>query len=441
MPTRTDDGRRIRAARMASLLLVERRDASRSVADVVNWFGAMQGQDLASVQWSLGLRTGHTRDEVGAAFESGEILRTWPMRGTLHVLPGADACWMIEHLGARALRGAQARRQFLGLAERDADRASDVLGAALAGGRALTRAECVAVLEGAGIPSAGQRAYHLLWYASQRGVTCVGPQRGTEQTFVLLDEFAPPAAELDRPAALATIAERFVRSHAPVSAHDLARWADLTMGDARAGLAAAEGVVVRSFGGRDLYVTESQLDASTDAVPEPSATGALPARALPGFDELVLGYKDRTAQLDAADEKRVVPGGNGVFAPTLVLDGRVVGIWKRRELTRRVEIVATPLTSITARDRRRLAAALEEFAAYVGKAARMTWSNESHEASGASVPGGRPLTRGQPSDPRAGPAARAWSAHRQAPGRRTLPRPRSGGRPRPGAPAHAVSRA
>ena len=71
----------------------------------------------------------------------------------------------------------------------------------------------------------------------------MGPQRGKEQTFVLLDEFAPPAVELDRPAALATIAERFVRSHAPVSAHDLARWADLTVTDARAGLAAAEGVV------------------------------------------------------------------------------------------------------------------------------------------------------------------------------------------------------
>lgn len=383
MTTTTTDERRIRAARMTSLLLDDRPTPARSVADVVEWFGAMQGQDLGSVQWSLGLRTGRTRDEVGEAFENGEILRTWPMRGTLHVLPGADARWMIEHLGARALRGAQARRQFLGLAEKDADRAADVLGEALAGGRLMTRAECVAVLEGAGIPSAGPRGYHLLWYASQKGVTCVGPQRGKEQTFVLLDEFAPPAVELDRPRALATIAERFVRSHAPVSAHDLARWADLTVTDARAGLAAAEGIVQRSFGGRDLFVTESQLDAST-ALPRSttgaSATRALPARALPGFDELVLGYRDRTAQIAADHEKLVVPGGNGVFAPTLVLDGRAVGIWKRRELTRRVEIVATPFTTITAQGRRRLAAALDEFAAFVSKPARITWSDESPDA-------------------------------------------------------------
>jgi hypothetical protein len=370
---KTNSGdRRIRAARMTSLLLDDRPTAGRSVAGVVEWFGAMQGQDFASVTWSLGLRTGSTRDEVAAAFESGQILRTWPMRGTLHVVPGRDARWMIQHLGARALRGAEARRQFLGLAEEDADRAADILRAALAGGRAMTRAECVAVLESAGIPSAGQRAYHLLWYASQKGVTCVGPQRGKEQTFVLLDEFAPAGPDLDRRSALALIAERFVRSHAPVSAHDLARWADITVADARSGLAAAAGVVQRTIDGRELFVTEAELHAATS---EHDPTETLPARVLPGFDEFVLGYRDRTAQLDADHERLVVPGGNGVFANTLVLDGRVVGTWKRRELARTVDIIATPFHRITAPDRRRLAASLEEFGRFVGKPSRISWAD------------------------------------------------------------------
>jgi len=369
------DERRIRASRMASLLLDGRPAAGRTVAGVVEWFGAMQGQDFASVLWSLGLRTGLRRDQVSAAFESGVILRTWPMRGTLHVLPGADARWMLQHLGARALRGAARRREFLGLAQADADRAADVLGEALTGGRAMTRAECVAVLEGAGISGAGQRAYHLLWYASQKGVTCVGPQRGSEQTFVLLEEFAPPAVQLDRPAALATIAERFVRSHGPVTAHDLARWADLTVTDARAGLSEGQGVLRRPFDGRDLFVTESQLDTLAEDYTPPSAAD-LPARALPGFDELVLGYRDRTAQIDADSERRVVPGGNGMFAPTLVLDGRVVGSWKRRELARTVEMLATPFTRIKPAERRRLERALEEFALFVGKPGRITWSDD-----------------------------------------------------------------
>ena len=384
-PAATSDDQRIRAARMTSLLLDDRPTTGRSVCGVVQWFGAMQGQDFASVTWSLGLRTGRTRDEVDVAFESGEILRTWPMRGTLHVVPGADARWMIAHLGARALRGAEARRQFLGLSAQDADRAADVLGGALAGGPALTRAECIAVLEAEGISGAGQRAYHLLWYASQKGITCVGPQRGKEQTFVLLDEFAPPGPDLDRPAALATIAERFVRSHAPVSAHDLARWADLTMADARTGLAAADGVVPHSIGPRDLFVAEAMLDPGPA---ESAGAPTLPAHALPGFDEFVLGYRDRTAQLDAEDEKLVVPGGNGVFGNTLVVDGRVVGTWKRREMARRVEVVATPLTTITARDRRRLAESFAHYATFVGKPTTITWSDDSPDTADAPAPSG-----------------------------------------------------
>ncbi|MDH3959621.1 MAG: winged helix DNA-binding domain-containing protein, partial [Actinomycetota bacterium] len=105
----------IRAARMRSLLLDDpQRDhpdvGTRTPLDVVEWFGAMQGQDLGSVQWSLGLRTGLTRADIAVALESGEVLRTWPMRGTLHLVPGRDARWMLEHLGARALAGAATRR-------------------------------------------------------------------------------------------------------------------------------------------------------------------------------------------------------------------------------------------------------------------------------------------------------------------------------------------
>ncbi len=366
----------LRAARARSLLLDDVGASTPvgpapAVADVVRWFGAMQGQDLPGVIWSLGVRTGASRDAVISALGTGEVLRTWPMRGTLHVVPGRDSRWMLAHLGQRALAGAAARRAFLGLEEADADRACDVLGQALVGGRALTRAECVATLEDAGIPAAGQRAYHLLWYSSQRGVTCVGPQRGSQQTFVLLEDHAPPGPDLDRDEALAVIAHRFLRSHGPASVHDLARWADLTMADARRGIAGAPGIVTITVAGRELLMAEEVLDTGPLAAPD-----TLPARALPGFDELVLGYRDRTAQLSPADEARVVPGGNGVFASTLVVAGEVVGTWRRRELTRRVEITATPLRALRRADRSGLEVGLRAYAAHLGKEATITWAAE-----------------------------------------------------------------
>ncbi len=184
------------ALRMTSLLLRPHPTAApTTVADVVEWFGAMQAQDLASGMWSLGVRLpGFTQAEVHAALERREALRTWPMRGTIHLVPARDARWQLELTGVRALAGAAKRREFLGLSEAEADRAADVLGETLAGGGRLTRAECVAALVAAGIDGAGQRGYHLLWYAAQRGVTCIAPNIGTEQTFALLDEWRPASA-------------------------------------------------------------------------------------------------------------------------------------------------------------------------------------------------------------------------------------------------------
>ncbi|MER6594310.1 crosslink repair DNA glycosylase YcaQ family protein, partial [Micromonospora purpureochromogenes] len=115
---------------MTSLLLREHpRGRPRDVAGVVEWFGAMQAQDAASGLWSLGTRLpGWTVADVRAALERREALRTWPMRGTVHLVPPRDARWMLEVTGVRALSGAAARRAALGLTSAAADRAADVLG-------------------------------------------------------------------------------------------------------------------------------------------------------------------------------------------------------------------------------------------------------------------------------------------------------------------------
>ena len=150
----------------------------------------MQAQNYAGGLWSLGARLpAMTRTEVEAALERREAVRSWPMRGTIYLVPAADARWMVEVLAARALAGAARRRAELGLDEATAERAVDVLGTALACGGRLTGAECLAALSGACIHADGQRGYHLLKYASERGVICLAPNRGTEQTFVLLDEW------------------------------------------------------------------------------------------------------------------------------------------------------------------------------------------------------------------------------------------------------------
>lgn len=339
---------------------------TRSPAAVVRWFGALQAQDPRAAVWAVGLRARSTRPEVVDALGSGQVVRTWPMRGTLHLVPGEDARWMVEHLGARALARAARRREELGLTDRDVALAGEVLAEALRGGASLTRAECTALLSDAGVPTQGQCAYHLLSATCHRGICCLGPDRGREQTFVLLAEWVPDSLALDRPTALATIAERFVRSHGPVTVADLARWADLTLTEARATLATAPGVVHRRFAGIEMHVSEALLDTTPHGSEAPGS-----AHALPAFDELVIGYRDRTAQLAAADEARVVPGGNGVFSAVLVLDGRVVGTWRRAPSSQ--GLTATAFRPLSSSQVAALSEALGRLAAFEGLPARIRW--------------------------------------------------------------------
>ncbi len=352
--------------RMRSLLLSDRHagaDRPADVAGVATWLGAMQAQDLASGLWSFGVRLpGRTVEDVTAALERREALRTWPMRGTVHFVPSRDAHWMLELMSPRILAGAAKRRERLGLTEQVAERAIEVLQAALVGGGRLTRSQCMAVLADAGIDTSGQVGYHLLWYASQRGVLCIAPNIGKEQSFVLLDEWVPDPHRLDRDEALATVAVRYFRSHGPTTRQDFAGWTGLSATDAKRGIAAAgDRLASMSVDDVETYLDPAQLDRT---VAERNSGETL---VLPGFDEYLLGYKDRSLML--ADEHRaaIIPGNNGMFQSTVVRDGRVIGTWKRSLTTTAVRIAVHPLIPWGSAERGVVEEAFEEYGRFLGR--------------------------------------------------------------------------
>jgi Winged helix DNA-binding domain len=238
-----------------------------------------------------------------------------------------------------------------------------VLGATLAGGKRLTRARCQAAVADAGLALGPQQGYHLLWYASQKGVTCITPHIGKEQTFALLDDWAPKPNRPDREEALGIIALRYFRSHGPATRPDLQRWTGLTAADVKKGIAVAG----------DALLTEGDLtyDAAlrdTDPVPADDWV------ALPGFDEYLLGYKDRALMVDPAHFPAVVPGGNGVFQATIVRGGRTVGVWKRTFGRKAVTVDVTALVPLKPAERGEAEAALEPYARFVGLPLQVRWA-------------------------------------------------------------------
>ncbi|MFI5890371.1 winged helix DNA-binding domain-containing protein [Actinoplanes sp. NPDC051513] len=348
------DSRTALGLRLSSLLL--RGNAPSSVGEIVSWFGAMQSQDANSMLWSLGARLpGWSLADVNDALEKRSVLRTWPMRGTVHLVPSADAHWMLDLMGVRLLAGAAKRRESIGLDDKTADRAVELLGDALAGGRRLTRSECMQTLTSGGIDVSGQRGYHLLWYASQRGVTAIAPHVGKEQTFVLLDEWAPEPLRPSREEALGLIALRYFQSHGPATRKDFAGWTGLTMADCKAGIAVAgDALAAVDVDGVEMIASASALDAAS------AFDGWL---ALSGFDEYLLGYKDRSLMATPDQLAAIIPGGNGVFQSTLVRDGRVVATWKRVLGAKSVTVTVLPLERLPARAAEK---ALTPFAEFLG---------------------------------------------------------------------------
>jgi Winged helix DNA-binding domain len=224
--------------RMAAQWLIGPRAATPTEA--VRRLTAVQAQDLPGALTSVALRTHRgTRAAVTAALDAGEVVRSWPMRGTLHLTAAEDLPWMLELLGPRVLAGAAGRRATVGLTDDDVARARELALAALSGGRRLGRAELTGVLAAGGVPTEGQRAYHLLWWLAQTGLVCLGPTVDGDQQFVLLDEWVPAPRRPSREEALGELALRYFASHGPATVKDLVRWAGVLVRDVKAGLALA----------------------------------------------------------------------------------------------------------------------------------------------------------------------------------------------------------
>lgn len=328
--------------RLAALGLVGPREPG--AAEAVRRLGALQAQDYPGALVSVALRTAsRLRADVEAALDAGEVVRSWPMRGTLHLVAAEDLPWFLDTVGVRALNGIGRRWAQLELDEAQAERAREVVLGTLAGGRRATRAELLAAIAEGGVPVTGQRGYHLLWYLSQTGTLCLGPTDGAgEQLFVLLDDWVRAPRRLDRDEALAELALRFFAGHGPATVADLVRRAGSTARDVRAGLAAVrdrlESVTVEG--------TEHLMDPATPdrlAAARDEAEGVL---LLPGFDEFVLGYADRTAVVPAEFADRIVPGQNGMFRATVVHRGQVVAVWRWNGRGAKRTVAVEPFTEL-----------------------------------------------------------------------------------------------
>jgi hypothetical protein len=326
---------------------------------LVAWLGALQAQDYPGALWSIGLRLPNTtQTDVENAIAARQIVRTWPIRGTLHFVAAEDVHWMRELLTPRIIARSALRHRQLELNAAIFTRCEKIFLKALRGGQQLTREQMFALLEKARITTNNQRGYHILWRLAQEGLLCFGPHAGKQPTFTLLDEWIPEGQRMDREAALAELARRYFTSHGPATLQDFIAWSALTTTDARHAIHLAAPHLVEEKAGDNTY----WLSSETSRVPRKSSSAYL----LPGFDEYLLGYRDRSASLDRRHADKVYPSANGMFIATVVIDGQVLGTWKRVAKAPATFITPTPFTDFSAAAKRAITAAAQRYGQFLG---------------------------------------------------------------------------
>ena len=278
------------SARLRSQLLSG--PPARSPVAVAERLLAIQGQDPRGARLAIRARSrGLTAADVDRALDERELLIAWLNRGTLHLVRSEDYFWL-HALTTPQLRTASSRR----LAQEgvtDPERRVRRLVALLADGP-LTQEELSDALGLRGPP-----LYHVLFRAALDGLVVRGPLKGGRHAYVLVRDWLGEPPPLDRDAALRELGRRYLAGHAPADERDLARWAGITLRDARLALG--------------------------DATPPRRSEPPLPPPKLLGaFDPVLLGWVSREP---IVGPHRHLVTDNGIFRPFALVDGRAVATW------------------------------------------------------------------------------------------------------------------
>ena len=276
---------------------------------------AIQAQDARGARLAVRSRTtGLGASDVDRALtQDRTLVVTWLNRGTLHLVRAEDYPWLQALTTPQLATGNRRRLGQEGVSEAAAAQGVAVIERALADEGPLTRHELRDRLDAVGVPTARQALVHLLMLASLRGLIVRGPMKGATQAFVLVRDWLGEPEPVDRDAALADLARRYLAGHGPASDRDLAAWAGVRLGDARAGLAAIAG---------ELSAGEDGL---MDLAGREPAAPLPPPRLLGPFDPLLHGWASR--EWVVGDRPGVVTS-NGVFRPIALAGGRAVATWR-----------------------------------------------------------------------------------------------------------------
>lgn len=327
--------------------------------EVVGWLGVVQAQDYLGSLWAAGLRIKDSTEKmIMQALDDRTIIRTWLNRGTLHYAAAGDVRWMLELLAPRIIANNASRlRKNYDLDDDVIAKSRTVLTQELQGGSRLSRSAMYETLEKAKISTVRTRGLHILWRLALEGLICFGPRQGKQPAFVLLDEWMPDSKMLERNDALGEMAARYFTSHGPATLHDFAWWSGLTNSDAQAGLEMAKpNLASETIVNQDYWFSDGKGN-KKNVMPD--------VYLLPPFDEYLVAYADRKEILDSTYIGRS-DFINSYANPTIIVNGRIAGTWKRTIKKDGVEVWLNPFIVLSDEEKSILNMAARYYGGFLG---------------------------------------------------------------------------
>jgi hypothetical protein len=344
----------------------------KDAVDVVTQLGAVQAQDYSGAKWALGQRLKDSSDsELDQAFADGSILRTHLLRPTWHFVTPTDIRWLLLLTAPRVHTASAFMYRQSGLDKTVFRKSNATLQKALQGGKQLTRKELASALAQSNIPAEGFRLGYLMMYAELEGIICSGARRGKQFTYALLEERVPPTKALNREEALAEITMRYFSTRGPASLQDFTWWSGLKLADAKNGIEMVKSEFVsEEINGRTRWFIDSKLPAR-----KKSPTAYL----LPNYDEYFIGFKDRSAIGEVARRAGVEGNDPALLGHIVILDGQVVGGWRRTLNKDSVTVEINLIVKLTKAEEEAVHNAAERFGNFIELPLKLIIQESNHE--------------------------------------------------------------
>jgi hypothetical protein len=335
----------VHAFRLARHHLIDRALRSQ-LAKVVGDIGGAQAQVMSAAELQIAVRVNCRIEDVrDALWKKKTLVKTWLMRGTLHLIPSSQLPVYAGAMGAHGLRNLNTWLKHLQVTEPQLNNLFDSIGNSL-DGTPMTREQLITAV-GKGQPEQVQRILRSGWGgvlkpAARRGQLCFGPSRGTSVTFVRPEAWLGSWREVEPSTAVAETARRHLRAYGPATQHDFARWFGAWPGVGKAAWKALDGELATvSIEGQQAQVLREDLK-------EFSKPASSSVQLLPNFDPYLMGHATRDHLFDK-EHRWKVSRVAGWISPVILVDGRVLGVWSHTLARQKVRIELKPFAPLTRR--------------------------------------------------------------------------------------------